>query len=95
MQIGHELAAIKVAPGALGKMIVDRAFGAALRTRETRSLRVFNVNIDMLFRHIKLDPFDRPWRAQAEQMLVQVLAFHRASPWVDLRDSVLLTHKNV
>jgi hypothetical protein len=95
MQIGHELAAIKVAPNTLGKMIVDRAFAAALRAREAGSLGVFNVDINMLFRHIKLNPFNRPWHAQTEQMLVQVLAFHRAPPWVDLRDSVLLTHKNV
>jgi hypothetical protein len=49
----------------------------------------------MLFRHIKLNPFDRPWRAQTEQMLVQIFAFHRAPLWGDLLDSVLLTHKNV
>ena len=95
VQVSHELAAIQMAPRALGKVIVNRAVGAALRAGKAGSFRMFDVHINVLFRHIKLNPFHSPWRAQAEQMLVQILAFHRAPPWVDLRDSVLLTHKKV
>ncbi|MFI4941316.1 MAG: hypothetical protein ACHP7O_13375, partial [Burkholderiales bacterium] len=36
----------------------------------------------------------RPRAAQTKQMLIQIFAFHRCSPWLDLRDSVpLYPHK--
>jgi hypothetical protein len=57
---------------------------------EAKLSAVSNVHLQMLFGHVQINSLYRPWLVQPEQVAVQILAFHRAPPWLNLRDSVPL-----
>jgi len=95
MQVGQELTAIQMPPCSYGQVVVDRTGLTTIRAGKLHAFGMIYPHINMLLGHIERHPLNRPWLVHAQQMSIQLFAFHRASPWLNLRDSVPLTHRNV
>ena len=87
MQVGEELAAVEVAPDAFGEMVIDPQLASALGAGKALSVRVPDMNFNMLLRHIQFDLLHRPGRRQPKQLPVQLHAVHRTSSLQTVRKS--------
>ena len=91
----QELATVQMSLYALGHVVIHRAFPPAVRTCKARLARVLHIHIHihMLLGHVQIDAFHRPWLVQPQQMPVQLLAFQRAPPWLNLRGGTVNPQK--
>ena len=80
VQIGHELATVQMSPHPRTFMVIDRQLHRALRAPKRCRRRMLDLHVDLPLGHVQLDSAYRPWTAQPQQTLVQILAFHRAPP---------------
>ena len=76
VQVGLELAAVEMAPGARLGVIVQRQRLGAVRARLYRVLRVLGPHIHTLPCDVQLDAAHGPRRLQAQQVLIQPGVLH-------------------
>jgi hypothetical protein len=76
VEVRLELAAIEVAPGPLGRVVVASQLGAALRAWPPRALGVRGPHVDLLPVHVELHTLDRPRRLDPQQMPVKLGVSH-------------------
>jgi hypothetical protein len=95
MQIRHKLAAIKVTPYSLGRMIINGKLLLTFRTVNAHILTVGNRYINSLLGNIKFNLFYEPGRYKPQKMAVQFLVFHGSTPFWSQYTKLFITHENV
>jgi hypothetical protein len=80
VQVGHELAAVKMPPHACLGVVIEPQQGPALGTRPADVLGMARPHVDPLPRNVQLHRPNGPRRLEAQQMAVEFDIAHGTSP---------------